>query len=297
MKSIQLYYATCKNFGDALSPRLIENILGVPTECAPFHRAELVAVGSVLFSGSGLFSEKYPISSMQGIRSRLAQLEGMLVCPELKIWGSGFLAPRLVKNPMPRRRVALLATRGKLTHEILKSQGVVKKGVRCAYGDPGLLYRDLLSAFPEKKYDVGLIPHMADRVIGRYLEGILVGTGLRVKYIHVEDDPLSVLMQVAECERVLSSSLHGCIVADSLGIPNRQMMVSWLGLGCEDFMFKFRDYYSAFGREPPAPVTLDELLSTPLTVVNEMPNCVVTPDQIDEVSNKLRVALKEGMPV
>jgi hypothetical protein len=46
---------------------------------------------------------------------------------------------------------------------------------------------------------------------------------------------------------VLSSSLHGLIAADALGVPN-----AWIGLSdaLRGGDFKFRDYYGVFGIEP-----------------------------------------------
>ncbi len=55
--------------------------------------------------------------------------------------------------------------------------------------------------------------------------------------------PSAVIKQIAECECIVSSSLHGLIIADSLGIPNIHVKVTnnLLGDG-----FKFDDYYSAY---------------------------------------------------
>ena len=48
------------------------------------------------------------------------------------------------------------------------------------------------------------------------------------------------------CKHIISSSLHGLICSDSLGIPNRWIKLSQL-LGND---FKFKDYYSVFDIEP-----------------------------------------------
>ena len=55
---------------------------------------------------------------------------------------------------------------------------------------------------------------------------------------------MQILEEIASCEYVLSSSLHGLIVSDSFGIPNQRLVVSEKLVGDG---YKFNDYYSAFG--------------------------------------------------
>ena len=64
--------------------------------------------------------------------------------------------------------------------------------------------------------------------------------------IDVLDSPDRVIQQIAECEVIFSSSLHGQVVADSYMIPN-----FWTPLGDEvrGGRYKFDDYQSVFGRE------------------------------------------------
>jgi hypothetical protein len=63
----------------------------------------------------------------------------------------------------------------------------------------------------------------------------------------------SVLEGIGACEAILSSSLHGLIVADSLGIPNHWMELNRGPEPVSGAGFKFRDYYSAFDMDPPRP--------------------------------------------
>jgi len=52
-----------------------------------------------------------------------------------------------------------------------------------------------------------------------------------------------VLREASKCERIMSSSLHGIILADALGIENQwEYSERVFGKG-----FKFRDYASALG--------------------------------------------------
>jgi hypothetical protein len=59
--------------------------------------------------------------------------------------------------------------------------------------------------------------------------------------------PKEVISQIAQCNSILSSSLHGLITADSLRIPNIRIEISTAIRGGD---WKFNDYYSAFGIEP-----------------------------------------------
>ena len=63
-----------------------------------------------------------------------------------------------------------------------------------------------------------------------------------------------IIRRVAQCDYILSTSLHGLVLADSLGIPNHWLR-SRRGLLGGDF--KFHDYLSVFGIEDPQPLTLD----------------------------------------
>ena len=64
--------------------------------------------------------------------------------------------------------------------------------------------------------------------------------------IDVQDTPQNVVEKIAKCKTIISSSLHGLIIADSLGIPNVHVVVTDKLLGDG---FKFDDYYSSYGLE------------------------------------------------
>lgn len=58
--------------------------------------------------------------------------------------------------------------------------------------------------------------------------------------------------KISECDVILSSSLHGLVVADALNIPNE-----WLNFRDlhSSSAFKFYDYAAGIGRALPKPIT------------------------------------------
>lgn len=264
-----------KNFGDALSPILVQEMLGQPVVPTGSTNSEMVAVGSLFACGRGLYRDKTSIMSIEGLKTIRLRLINS-VSPSIKVWGTGFLYESIPRNPLPIRSLDVRAVRGRYTLDILRKTGLCAHGSHVAFGDPGLFYASLLRELPSKKYDLGVVPHEVDRYAGEFVVESLAKQGVRVKYIDVCDDPLQVVSEIASCDKILSSSLHGLIVADSLGIPNRQMMLSYFGYTKEQFLFKFRDYYSAFGLDLKRPLTPLDIFSRTSELMNSICSCVDT---------------------
>jgi pyruvyltransferase len=66
-------------------------------------------------------------------------------------------------------------------------------------------------------------------------------------------DPTIVVPEILSCEFVVSSSLHGIIVAESFGIPARWLRSDKKGPAS----MKFYDYYLQTGRAPRPAATLE----------------------------------------
>lgn len=116
-------------------------------------------------------------------------------------------------------------------------------------GDGGLLMPLL---FPEPvavQYQLGVIPHIVD-----YATMAPAFAAHRdVRLINLREDVASVCQAIKSCAYVISSSLHGLIVADAFGIPNVHVMVEPTRL--IGGLHKFEDYYSVFDRPCPTHVT------------------------------------------
>lgn len=289
---MKLHYFQSPNFGDALSPLLVEKLTGETVVHAEATDADVVGVGSVLYSGHWLYREHEYARTLKGFLSYLREKCRYSSKP-IKIWGSGFLQDNGDKAPVFRLRKAdVKAVRGKITLDILKRLGLVKGDAGIALGDPGILYPILLDAMPEKEYQIGVVPHYMDAEAGAKLAEALREKGLKVNLIDVMNpDPIATLREVAKCETIVSSSLHGCIVSDGMSIPNHQISFSTLGLSKGDYLLKYCDYYSALDMELP------EVWSASDVAIVDIANKIRTAYQISaakvvEVKSGLIKALK-----
>lgn len=154
---------------------------------------------------------------------------------------SGFIEA-VPENHVLTRKLDIKVLRGLESCRIIEK--ITGEPCHAALGDGGLLYPLLLRKQPAKKYTVGIIPHYMDQQLPTVKELAVRFKGAVI--IDVLDEPLKVLEQIAACEKILSSSLHGLIVADALDIPNRHVHFSDNVRGNG---FKFRDYYSVFAPE------------------------------------------------
>lgn len=204
----EYHWTQRRNFGDLLTPLLIDRFIHLPYKYAPPPIANLVMVGSIL----------------EHIKNLPTSFEGIIV-------GIGKLHEQ-TKFCFPHAKI--LALRGPLT-----AKGDCGSRRDIVFGDPGLLADELISP-QEKQYDLGLVAHWTDKT--------LVQNPIFKKYnpliINVADDPLKVIAQIAQCKKIVSSSLHGIILADALGIP-RRIEIPPMSLSHpqrEGGLFKWKDY-------------------------------------------------------
>jgi hypothetical protein len=96
-------------------------------------------------------------------------------------------------------------------------------------------------------------------------------------------DPVKCAEKIAECETVISSSLHGLIAADSFGIPNRQLVFSSNIVGGQ---FKYDDYHSVFGGAA-APLSFQDIINNGINPDRIRAEYKISYDQIAEVQEQL----------
>lgn len=160
-------------------------------------------------------------------------------------WGSGMLVSKLSKHFTP---AVFTAVRGPLTR-----QSLLEAGYKCPdiYGDPALLlpkhYQPIQKS---KKYKIGIICHW------RHID--LIQCEGDVKFIDIlrtEENAWSFIDEICECEMILSSSLHGIIIANAYNIPAKQMIFEGYPLE-GDPLKKFHDYYMSVNMPIQQPLCL-----------------------------------------
>ena len=231
MKKIRLSYAPLQNAGDLLNKDLVEKLSGKQVVCSKMYNADMIAIGGALV---GLQYGKDP-------KRRLLQKLLRLVYGKkpLYVWGSGFFKNDN-DNGLYRTNVQVCALRGALSRE--KLSGLTGETYDVPLADAGLLSNLFVDENPGKEYEVGIIPHFSQKDEPRFQA--LKESFSSACVIDIQQEPAVVINQIARCRYILSSSLHGLIFADGLGIPNLHILGE---LTLKGGNFKFEDYYSSFG--------------------------------------------------
>lgn len=222
MTALRLYHGVsghlCGNAGDLVSAPMMDALGFGPIDVvAEPENAQIFAAGSIL--------HQVP-----------AEWPGI-------IWGSGLIRD---DDRLASCAARIVAVRGPLTAKRCR--------VDVPMGDPGLLVSRAWPLESEKRYRLGIIPHYVDREH----EGLAAFARRNpddVTTIDICGRVADVLRALTECEYILSSSLHGCVFADSYGVPN-----AWIKLGDRlvGGSFKFRDYYGAtLGEHDPIPIPFE----------------------------------------
>lgn len=217
------------NFGDDMVPGILAR-QGIAAESCDPVEAELAAIGSIL--------EMLP-RSFSGY-----------------VWGSGQMMDHAM---VPfAGSPTFLAVRGRLT------RGHLGLDESVALGDPGLLVDNKeFHVQARSRRGVAVVPHYHH--IGSHWHKRLLSEGRNNNLTHwvdVRKSPSYVIRRIAQSEAVVTTSLHGLIVADAVQVP-----AVW-GTPAPDIGggdFKFRDYESAFEldgmrKAPVDTLSLEELL-------------------------------------
>lgn len=234
MGKINLVYWNALNFGDLLSPYIIQKLTG-----KEICRKELY----VNYKRSFNHLLKYLLShKFENIASVHMPYEANLLAigsiisfgnSRSLIWGSGFM-----NENEPFHGGHVFAVRGKFTDKKLQELGY--KGCT-VYGDPALLLPLLLNGNTQKKNFLGIIPHWKEVNI------ISQKYGRLCKIIDLRTNDIErVVKEITSCRYILSTSLHGIIVAHAYGVP-----ALWIKEGdINTDGIKFNDYFSSVGIVP-----------------------------------------------
>lgn len=213
-KRLKLNWAPFGNFGDALNPYILHK-LNIPFTFA-HHTVEhkVCMIGSILSIGSRNNSI---------------------------MWGNGFMH----RSENVKDGTILRAVRGPKSLERCVAKGYNANDI--ALGDPALLLPRIYNPTVEKRYKLGIIPHIMDydiylnyykENISKFNDTLLIDPNIMCRGVE------AFINKVLQCEKIVSTCLHGLICADSYGIPSIWSEVSNRLAGDG---IKFEDYYGSIG--------------------------------------------------
>lgn len=218
---LPLYYwceeVSFTNFGDYLSVKIVERIVGGHLRVLPknFSKTDkkFLALGSILsFARNGDV-----------------------------IWGTGVNGKVLDRKRYLFDTLDVRAVRGPLTKGFLEN--VLHIPCPDVFGDPALLFPYLFPEFKRKKspkYPYIVIPH--------FTEEKMFPKSLGDHIVYPTEPWDQVIEKILDSEFVISSSLHGIILAESYGIPAR-----WLRVSEGEPILKYLDYFQGTGRTHSVP--------------------------------------------
>lgn len=223
-------YPDIPNMGDLLNKYMLEDVFNISVNRTSLKNCNLIAIGSTLDH----------IVYYPKLKDKLKQKISNMFNDNVHIWGTGFIRGNAkLDSSLIYKNIYVHALRGNLTKS--RMERLLGKKLDVPLGDGGLLAQKWLGYYPEKKYSVGIVPHFkeqtntnVDRLLKSYENSV---------FIDLKDTPIDVVKKIGECELIISSSLHGMIVADSFHIPNIHITLTNSMFGDGN---KYNDYMSAY---------------------------------------------------
>jgi pyruvyltransferase len=167
------------------------------------------------------------------------------------VYGSGFLFDYVAEQFAKKKlKLDIRAVRGPLTRAKLEEIGYTAPKV---YGDPAILLPVFYTpAVAVEKRDFLVIPHW--KTVDKYIKmGYPVLSPLT-------EDWKNFIDEIASAKVIISSSLHGIIIAEAYGVP-----AILLDEVEKNNLFKYEDYFLSTGRKEFAKAkTVEEGLGLPL---------------------------------
>ncbi len=242
-RSLFLAWAHSKydpNFGDELGPYILSKITGqrifyIPVLNNRFHLFQLIVKRLITFK----FVEFYNFTRLFFGKKYYIFLGSILQFYKINggiVWGAG-----LIDQNFTTGLHKYYAVRGPKTRELLIKRGYL---VPAVYGDPALILSKIYDKPVPKLYEIAIIPHIV------HYEGLLnVNLNPEMTLIDLKTFDIELIIdKIRAAKFVVSSSLHGLIVAHAYGIP-----ALWVNLSDVSLMgnnIKFFDYFESLEIPP-----------------------------------------------
>jgi hypothetical protein len=276
----KLYYPLIPNFGDDLNGELFRIFGANFIHTTNVSEADFIAIGSGL---NGFIYKQFNKSKKEWLKQRIRFIKGN---EKIIVLGTGFWHQPEFKNVKFICNMDFKFVRGNMTKKILLENKLVNDNLLT--GDLGLLAPYVYPNNTDKKYKLGIIPHLDDldspimfEIYKKYKSECI--------YINVKETPEKVIRQIQSCETVVSTSLHGLIVADSFGIPNLWLENKFKRI--EKPIFKYFDYYSSLDIIDIQPIQAIDFLNSDIKLVEQLYR--INLDKIKEKQNELFYFCKE----
>ncbi|MDO7172717.1 polysaccharide pyruvyl transferase family protein [Mariniflexile sp. AS56] len=208
---IKIQKKSKENYGDLLGRYLVEKI----------SQKKVVWAKPATFSIHNLLSPIYVT-----IGSILAHVNSKCI-----VWGSGIISKEYTVN-----NATFLAVRGPQTRQHLLNQGY---NVPEVYGDPALLLPKYYNPEIDKEFKIGVIPHYRDF---KKVEAFYKDERSILLIDLMTNDVEKTTNEFLRCEKIVSSSLHGVIVAHAYGVPAVWQKFSNDVFGDD---IKYQDYFES----------------------------------------------------
>lgn len=196
------YSSAKQNIGDMLSPVVVQNIMGV------LDLPEGTRDTKHLFAIGSIIDTSYQ---------------------DATVWGSGVLNGEKKWWWRFFRKLDIRCVRGPETRKVL-----LDNGYRCPeiYGDPAILMSKIYPAPHDvkKEYEYRVVRHYAYSQDTNY------------SLSPITSDWKLFINEILKSKLIISSSLHGIVLAETYGIPAILLREQNMNL------FKYRDYYYSTGR-------------------------------------------------
>lgn len=221
-RTLSLYWPVSNNFGDLIGKYILEKMADAKVIYAEAHADyEHYVIGGSVINHAG---------------------------PKSIIWGAGL--GTITDGINAEMKIA--AVRGPYTRARALSLGVKCPAI---YGDPGMLLPRFYTPTSKRDRKVGVVPHYVDqfRAYSRYAG--------EAHIIDVFQPIECVIEDINSCEVILSSSLHGIIIAHAYGVPAAWVKISD-SVGGDGT--KFRDYFASVGLDVAQPFDMREMTGVPV---------------------------------